>query len=143
VKGSAPQLRLEKPCSFVLIDDNPADVRWFELIAKDIGLQCTVRAYWNVPDAIRHLAECDQPCDAIFVTAIPPVLTLQEACAELASVRRLQSVPVIALIEGSHDIEFIRRAGLNRWVQKPVNAAELEHVCTQVRTCSAVQARVN
>src|SRR3954454_8128934 len=105
-----------KPCSFVLIDDNPADIRWFEMMAREAERPCTVKTYRSVPEAVTDLAACQEPCDAVFITALPAMLSLEEAYAELTSLPNLTSVPVIALIDGSHDLEFITRAGLKRWV---------------------------
>lgn len=118
---------IAEPCVIAVIEDSPGDARWFELMMEETGLPCSIKTYSHVQTAIRELATFDATrCTAIFIDAILPFLTLTEACQELRSIPSLKGTAIIALVDAAHEVEMAKRAGLERWLWKPVDRHNLQ-----------------
>jgi CheY-like chemotaxis protein len=110
----------------VVIDDSSADLRWFELVAQETGLRCAVKTYTHTIAALEELRRGEfKRCSAVFVSAVFPWMSLEEACVEIRSIEGLAETPIIAMIDGEYEVEIVKRAGLKHWIWKPVEGSTL------------------
>lgn len=124
--------------SVVVIDDSPGDTYWFDMTARETGLTCAVESFPHAPAAIRYLEKhrSIEQIAAVCVSAVLPLLSLEEACREIHSIPGMDSVPIIVLVDGDHELELARRAGLTRWIRKPVEGDRLREL---LETCESNQ----
>src|SRR5690242_5379721 len=115
-----------QPCSVIVIDDSPGDLYWFKMVAEEIGFHCEVRAYPYVAAAIQDLKKNPPGATtAVFMSAILPLLSLDEACCELRSIPGFAAVPMVAMVDGFNESELAARAGVQYSINKPVDGTGL------------------
>ena len=115
----------------VLIEDQPADVYWFQHILGEMGQVHDVRVFPTGVAAVKGLRGQEKP-DLIFTDWFLPVLNAPEFIADLKASPGLSEVPVY-VFSGIHELQQQAiTAGAQGCLSKPVAAGELQAIFDSV-----------
>lgn len=118
---------MSKAVRIVLIEDEPADVYWFQYVLREMGQPHEVVVYKSGPAALERLGELEKP-DVIFTDWFLPVLNAPEFLAELKRIPGLADVPLY-VVTGVRDLDQEAvKAGALGCLTKPVDALQLQAV---------------
>src|SRR5947199_9101972 len=111
----------------VLIEDSPADTRWFLLQLREAGAMCDVVCFTSGEAALEGLRHMDPP-DLIVADWHLPMLGGAELITCAKRIRGLESVPIVVLSGDGHQQDSALKAGALCWLHKPFTADAVERL---------------
>jgi CheY-like chemotaxis protein len=129
------------PLRVLLAEDNPVNQKLALALLR--RCDCEVDAVGDGLAAFEAFART--PYDLVFMDMQMPILDGLEACRKIrASEKDGRRVPIVALTANAfqEDQDACREAGMDGFLSKPVNSAELKRVLDQFRTPTNVEPNV-
>ena len=128
-----PSPARQHQAAVIVIDDSPADLRWFQIMTEESGIPCSLKVYPTLLAATSDLArDTAASYSGVFINAVLPSTTLEDACAELRAAPQLAGAPIVVMVDGAHEVEMARQAGLKHWIWKPVDPSALEAIIEHI-----------
>lgn len=116
----------------LIVDDNPADVRYTEEMLKEAGVKSDRHVVGDGVEALRFLrrrgeyADAPRP-DLVLLDWYLPRKDGREVLAELRADERLAGVPVVVMTGSRLEVESLRTesGGADAYTVKPIEPDEL------------------
>ena len=132
---------MDQAIRVVLIEDEPADVYWFQYILREMGQPHELTVYKTGTAALEKLGGLEKP-DVIFTDWFLPVLNAPEFLADLKRIPGLSDVPLY-VVTGIRDLlQEAMKAGALRCLTKPVDARQLQDVFEELPRARAATAPI-
>ena len=134
--------RQERPVHILLVEDNEADARFFQEMLKSVSIPTVVHTVDDGRPALAFLHKLQEYAQAptpeiIFLDVLLPVLSGPEVFVAMKTDAALAQIPVCLLVLDGNDLslEQIESQGfqVERWLPKPVQAAQLTAILRTVR----------
>ena len=111
-----------------LVEDNPGDVRWFQLALAEIGIHPTLTVFKTGIDALEYFRSGPPP-NLIVTDWRLPILTFPEFVQGVRSLPMYKSTPIAVATGVAYLIgKEVLALGIVCCLQKPVDPGELREL---------------
>jgi len=125
--------------NLLIVDDNPADVRYTEEMLKEAGMESDRHVVEDGVEALRFLRQRGEYADAprpdlVLLDWHLPRKNGQEVLAELRANGGLVEVPVVVMTGSRLEVESLRAEseGADAYTVKPIEADELRRLAERL-----------
>lgn len=122
-------------CHILLVEDNPAEARLFEISTLEVGKGLSVATVPDGADALDYVFQRGRyqdarPCTIIVLDLNLPRIDGFEVLKKLKRDTTASAIPIIVLSSSAEpdDVHRAYEEGANAYVRKPADAAQMQAV---------------
>lgn len=122
---------MTKPLAIVLIEPNPPDARWFELILEECGFPSHLTHFSSGRLAVQGLPEMAPP-GLIVIESRLPILSLAEAMEQIRNIPDFCDVPIAVTVDDFHQQAEALRCGAIRCLIEPLDVEQVRSLIEKI-----------